>query len=340
MTRSQALAALRRALGPALLAAAVMLALVLGLLLSRSPTYRARVAVVATPVVGADGSNQDYGAVVSSVLPAVPELAVSTDVLDRLRGRYPKMSQADLEQSVAVELVPASGVARITATGASRAETTAVLRAVTDVVGTSDLLSPAGTFRVLGDVGVRPTEVRPDPLLAAGLGALAAALVALLTVAAVQIARPRLLTVSDVERVVRSVAPAHVPVVTHDRRSATVDLLVLHLVAAAPAATRVVSFTAGPVYADGLVQALAERLQQRVLSRGVASGDGGDPDDGQPVASRPRTSATPRHAVGSTLTTSPAVVTVRLRKTSADELTATLLVAEQEGHEVGLVVAQ
>lgn len=344
MTRSQALAALRRALLPAVLAAAVTMALVVLILVNRASEYQARVAVVATPVQGRDQALQSYGSVVSSVLPAIPELAVSSQVLDRVHQQVPDTTQAQLQQSVAVELVPASGVARVTVTGDSPAAATAVLRAVVDGIRSSDLLAPVATFRVLGNVDVPPTEVRPDPLLATGLGALAAVLVALLTVAAVQIARPRLLTISDVEQVVKSTTPGSVPVVALSGHQGALDLLVTRVAAAAPAATRVVPYAAGPADPDGLVDAVNKRLQQRASSRGRTSGDGVDHDGPRngvrsAGASNGRPSE-PRHGAQYVSATDPALVIVRLRRTSADELTAAVLAADEAGHGVGVVVAQ
>ncbi|MGY1690876.1 hypothetical protein [Geodermatophilus sp. SYSU D01105] len=339
MTRSQALAALRRAVVPAVLTAGAAMALVLALLLTRDPLYQARVGIVATPVAGGEQGTPEYGAVVSSIMPALPEVAVSTPVLDRLSGRLPGIDAATLAESVSVELVPASGVARVTVTGDSPETATAVLGAVVDVITGSDLLSPVATLTVIGDVDAETTKVDPDPLLAGGLGALAAVVVGLLAVAAVQVLRPRLLTLADVAQVVHSVASPAVPVMALDRRRRQLDLVASRLAAAAPAATRVRSFPAGPDTEDGVVEAIDQWLAQRVARRAPAVGSAVQ-GNGGPGGSNGRVGAVARHSSREAAAAEPAVVTVRLRRATADELTAAVLAALDSGHEIGAVVAR
>ncbi len=334
MTRSQALAALRRAIVPAVVAAGSTMAVVLLLLLTRDPVYQARVGIVATPVATGNQADPDYGAVVSSIMPALPEVAVSTPVLDRLPG----MDSTTLTESVSVELVPASGVARVTATGDSPEAATAVLQAVTSEIVGSDLLAPVGTFTVLGDVEAETTQVDPDPLLAGGLGALAAVVVGLLAVALVQVLRPRLLTVADVEQVVRSIASPAVPVVALGRRERGLDLLAALLAAEAPEATRVRSFPAGPEAEDGVVQAIDERLARRVTDRTPAPPSAAE-DHGRRAANGHGVFEA-RHRPPGAVGAEPAVVTVQLRRTTAEELTAAVLAAHDAGHELGAVVAR
>jgi capsular polysaccharide biosynthesis protein len=314
------------------------MALVLVLLLTRDPLYQARVGIVATPAANSGAAGPEYGAVVSSIMPALPEVAVSTPVLDRLAGPLPELDAATLSESVAVELVPASGVARVTVTGDTPEAATAILRAVVDEVVDSNLLAPAGTFTVLGDVGAEPVQVGPDPLLAGGLGVLAAVVVGLIAVAAVQVLRPRLLTVDDVERVVRTVASSAVPVVALGRRQRGVDVLASRLALAAPGATRVLTFPAGPGTEDGVAAAIDERLARRVLERGPAPAQPMDHE--RPAASNGRATTDARHRVREAVHLEPAVVTVQLRRTTTEELTAALLAALDSGHELGAVVAR
>jgi len=318
MTRAQAVAALRRALIPAVVAALLTLGLVLGLLLTRPPTYETRVGLVAVPAAApvpapTVNTNPEYGSVISLAMPALPEVAVSDPVLQRLGDRVPGIDRTELAETVAVEVVPSSAVARITVQAETPEAAGAVLRAVVDTITSSNLLAPVGTFRVLGDPGSAPTLVRPDPLLAIGLGATAAALVGLMTAAAIQLARPRLLTVPDVEHVVGSFASDGVPVVGMDRRRRRLDLLVSHLSGTTAPGHGVVTFPAGPGDDDGLAEAVNERLRERPAGNG-------------------------RHAAG-TPADDTAVVTVRLRRTDADQLTAALLRAEESGHPLRLVVA-
>lgn len=318
MTRAQAVAALRRALVPAVLAALLTLGLVLGLLLTRAPTYEGRVGLVAVPAAApvpaaTVNTNPEYGSVISLAMPALPEVAVSDPVLQRLGNQVPGIDRTELAEMVAVEVVPSSAVARITVQAETPEATSAVLRAVVDTITGSNLLAPVGTFRVLGDPAGAPTLVRPDLLLAIGLGVTGAVLVGLLTAAAIQLARPRLLTVPEVEHVVGSVASAGVPVVRMDRGRRRLDLLVSHLSGTAAPGHGVVTFPAGPGDDDGLGEAVNERLRERPAGNG-------------------------RHAAG-TLASGTAMVTVRLRRTSADQLTAALLRAEESGHPLRLVVA-
>ncbi|MGY1640761.1 hypothetical protein ACI782_06450 [Geodermatophilus sp. SYSU D00703] len=339
MTRSQALAALRRAVVPAVLAAGAAMALVVGLLLSRDPEYQSRVGVVATPVTSGNPADPDYGAVVSSIMPALPEVAVSTPVVERLSDRLPGMDAVTLAESVSVELVPASGVARVTATGESPQAATAVLSAVVDQIVDSDLLAPVGTFTVLGDVGAEATRVGPDPLLAGGLGSLAAVVVGLLAVAAVQVLRPRLLTVADVQQVVRSVASPEVPVVALGRSQRGLDVLASRVAAAAPTATRVRAFPAGSTAEDALVSAIDDRLARRAADLAPATWSAPG-DQGQRGGANGRMATDARHRVREAAPAEPALVTVRLRRTTAEELAAALLAALDSRHEVGAVVAR
>jgi len=339
MTRSQALAALRRALVPAVLAAAATLALVLTLLLSRAPEHQARVGIVATPVATGNQADPDYGAVVSSVMPALPEVAVSSPVLDRLADRFPDMDAASLAESVSVELVPASGVARVTATGDSPETATAVLEAVVDEIVDSDLVAPVGTFTLLGDVGAETTRVGPDPLLAGGLGLLAAVVVGLLAVAAVQVLRPRLLTVPDVERIVRAVASPDVPVVAVGKDDRGLDVVAARLALAAPGVRQVRSFPAGAGAADGVVDAIGERLLRRTTEAAAAAW-GAEEDHVRNGGTDRRTATEARHRLREAVPAELAVVTVQLRRTSPDQLTAALLEALESGRPIGAVVVR
>lgn len=339
MTRSQALSALRRAIVPAVLAAGATMALVLALLLTGEPEYQSRVGLVAIPVATGNPADPEYGAVVSSIMPALPEMAVSTSVVDRLARELPGVDVTTLAESVAVELVPASGVARVTATGGSPEAAAAVLRAVVDEIVDSNLLAPVGRFTVLGDVDAEVTQVGPDSLLAGGLGVLAAVVVGLIAVAAVQVLRPRLLTVDDVEDVVRSVVDSGVPVLALGRHQRGLDVLAARLAALAPEATQVRGFPAGAGAQDGVVQAIDERLAGRALNRATPpSAPGQDPAGAARRNGRAVTEA--RHLVPQAVPLEPAVVIVQLRRTTSEELAAALLAAIESGNEIGAVVVR
>jgi capsular polysaccharide biosynthesis protein len=320
MTRSQVLAALRRAFVPALLAAVGTFALVASLARGGEPTYQVRVGIAAVPNPGQDANAPEYGSVVSLAMPALPELAVSAPVRDAVAAQLGDIGEAELLRSVTVELVPDSAVARITATRDTPRAASTLLRIVVDRILKSPLLSPVGRFHVLGNLSVEPLEVKPDPKLAMGLALFAAAFVALLAVAAVQVLSPRLLTADDVERVVRSTSAAPIPIMPLRRGEADLGLLASRLAVTAPDARSVVAFPAGGS-SNGLAEALSERLGNRRSARTDhgASGAG---------------------AAGAPQGHEPAVVSVRLRRDRPEQLAAALLRAEESGHRVGVVVVK
>ncbi len=349
MTRSQALAALRRALVPAVLVAGLVLALVLAVLMTRGATYESRVSLVATPVAELGAERLEFGAVVSVVMPAIPEVAVSTGVLDRLQGGPAgALTAEELASSVAVELVPASGVARITVTTDDAAQSSSVLQAIVAEVRQGSLLSPVGRFLLIGSTEVPPTQVRPDSTLALGLAILAAGTAGLLAVAAVQVLRPVLLTVSDVERVVRDSTTPHVPV-TSVRGANGLDLLSAHLMVGAPGVRSVRVFTERGAGDEQLAVTVAARLtgtapvqpsRPRFRSRRdlrppepPVQAPAGAQADVRPLPDvRPVPEARPDDQV--------ALVTARLRRTTPDQLRATLLQAQASGLRTGAVAVR
>ncbi len=367
MTRSQALAALRRALVPALVVAALVLGLVLTLLLTRPPAYESRVTLVASPVTGLGPEAPEFAGVVSVVMPAIPEIAASTDVLRRLDGGPADELDLDLlAASVAVELVPASGVGRVTVTTDDAATTSAVLAAVVEEVQERRPLEPVGRFSVIGSVETPPTQVRPDSTLAVGLAVVAAALAGLLAVAAVQVLRPVLLTVPDVEDVVRASTTPAVPV-TSVRGAAGLDLLVAHLRVAAPGVCTVQVLPASGADGERLAATISGRLRgtaapsptgRRFSSRrhlrsgvhvapepGLRSGARQPAEDGRPAQGR-RAAGPELPAVLDDVSGDGqpggqvAVVTARLGRTTAEQLRAALLSAQASGLPTGAVAVR
>jgi hypothetical protein len=141
----------------------------------RGDEYEARVGLLATPVAGAP----QFGEVVALSLPAVVELARSPSVL----------AKADAPAAdVAVELVPASGLARLTVRAPSAEQASTAVTAIARAVIAANLLTPAGTLRLL-DEHPDVTQVAPDRPLGAGL-ALVAAVVATVAAAALWQVRP------------------------------------------------------------------------------------------------------------------------------------------------------
>ncbi|WIX84785.1 hypothetical protein [Amycolatopsis sp. DG1A-15b] len=149
-------------------------ALVLIVGLTRGAEYQGRVSLLAGPAA-ADGA--PYGEVVSLALPALVELARSPSVLSAaapVSGYRPD----ELAEHVSVELVPASGLARLSVRAASPEQAGATALALGKAMIDADLLAPAGKLRTL-DARPEVLTVAPDVPLVGGLalvGAVAAGL--------------------------------------------------------------------------------------------------------------------------------------------------------------------
>jgi hypothetical protein len=287
VTGAQTLAAFRRALLPVLLAALVTLAGVVGLMMSRPPSYQVRVALIATPVESraAAGSGMDFGQVVSLGMPSLPEYVVADDVLAAVEAQVPGAPDAGvLRSAITVELVPASGVARVAVSTDDPATARAVLRVVVRQIAKADLLAPVAVLKPIGTSDPAAEVVGRDPLLALGLGLVAAIAVSLLTVVLVQTLRPRLLTHADVERIVDSLfegeAPPPVVEVRQDGRG--VDLLAAYLIAQDPQVLDVKVVASGPPLAGDFSRQMRSALRKVTTAReaGLALdpfGPGADP---------------------------------------------------------------
>ncbi|WP_410614179.1 hypothetical protein [Amycolatopsis sp. lyj-109] len=159
---------------PSVAVALLVGALVLLVGLTRGAEYQGRVSLLAGPAA-ADGA--PYGEVVSLALPALVELARSPSVLQAaapVSGYTPD----ELAGHVSVELVPASGLARLSVRAASPEQAGAAAMALGKAMIDADLLAPAGKLRTLDS---RPdvVTVAPDVPLVGGLalvGAVAAGL--------------------------------------------------------------------------------------------------------------------------------------------------------------------
>lgn len=271
MTGAQTLAAFRRALLPAIAAGIGVLALVLLVLLTRPVSYDARIGLVASPKVTGQGMPSDYyGAVVSLTMQALPELAVSDGTLTAIRAAVPQApSVAELRTSITVELVPGSGVARVSVVARERATAVSMLNALITEIQRADLLAPAAELEAIGAGGPTTQIVERDPLLALGLGLVGGLIASLITVVAVQALRPRLLTVADVEQVVEEVFAADEPppVVALDDRDQGLTLLAAHLLAQKPVATGVTVVPAGIPLRDDLAPRLRNALRTLRVAR-------------------------------------------------------------------------
>jgi hypothetical protein len=162
---------------PRTAAVSVAAGLVVGLLvltagLLRGEAYQGRVSLLAEPAGQADGSAAQYGEVVSLALPALVELARSPSVLQAaapVSGYAPE----ELGTHVSVELVPASGLARLSVRAPSAEQAGATASALGKAMIDANLLAPAGRLRAL-DPRPDVVPVAPDAPLVTGL-ALAAA---------------------------------------------------------------------------------------------------------------------------------------------------------------------
>ncbi|CCH33203.1 hypothetical protein ABZ816_19250 [Actinosynnema sp. NPDC047251] len=152
-----------RLFGEGVLVALAVGALVLLATMFKSEEYQARVGLLAGP---ASAEAPQYGEVTALVMPALVELARSPSVVGAVGTNAERVS---------VELVPASGLARLSvrASTAERAKREAT--ALADLVIKANLLAPAGKLRVLDVPEV--VRVSPDWPLSIGL-ALAAGVAA------------------------------------------------------------------------------------------------------------------------------------------------------------------
>jgi hypothetical protein len=211
----------------------------------RGDEYEARVGLLATPA----GAATQFGEVVALSLPAVVEVARSPTVLAAAKT---------LSADVAVELVPASGLARLTVRAPSAEQAGRAATAIARAVIAADLLAPAGTLRLLDE---RPdvTQVAPDRPLGVGL-ALAAAVVAGVAAAALRQVRP-----GNGVRAALSSAGIHHPVTTAKADDPQLPDRLTALCAAAARPARVVA----------VVPALAKEAANLTRRMGVAPEDTG-----------------------------------------------------------------
>ncbi|MEV6640577.1 hypothetical protein [Amycolatopsis sp. NPDC051371] len=155
-------------------------ALVLLVGLTRGTEYQGRVSLLAGPVAAPEAVPQ-YGEVVSLALPALVELARSPSVLQAAApasGYRPD----ELAERVSVELVPASGLARLSVRASSAEQAGGTATALGKAMIDADLLAPAGKLRLL-DPRPEVIAVAPDAPLVTGLALVAAVAAGLATAA-------------------------------------------------------------------------------------------------------------------------------------------------------------
>lgn len=168
--------------------ALVVAVLVLAVTSLRGEQYESRIALLAVPATQTDSAAQ-FGEVASLAMPAVVQLVHSTTVLEA-GARAAGSTAREIANGVAVELVPASGLARLSVRAGSADKASAAATAMAKAVADANLLAPAGRLRVLDE---RPdtTRVAPDWKLAVGLALAAALAAAIATVTLRSLRRPR-----------------------------------------------------------------------------------------------------------------------------------------------------
>jgi hypothetical protein len=168
-------------LGVALLVAvAVLLAVELG-----GEEHESRVGLLA---VATEGGAAQYGEVVALSLPALVEVSRSPSVL-RDPAAALGMTTEELAGRVSVELVPASGLARLSVRAAAADQAAEAASRIAQAVVDADLFAPAARLRLLD----RPetTRVAPDRPLAFGLALVASVLAGLAAYAVGHLRRTR-----------------------------------------------------------------------------------------------------------------------------------------------------
>jgi capsular polysaccharide biosynthesis protein len=217
-----------------ILAALVVGGVVGGIVFSRPAEYQASISLLAVPTAADAGDSSQYGAVVSYGLPALTELARSPSVLRTVSRTVPGSPAPDvLYQQITVEIVPTSGVARITVTAASAELAGNLAEALNRAVAADDILAPSATLRPVDEVA-DVTQTSPQVELGIGLALVAAVLAGLAVAVYFRPFRPR---VNAGAAVLGALAQAgHRPVAVLDGRDPVLvnRLLVLQQTAARP----------------------------------------------------------------------------------------------------------
>jgi capsular polysaccharide biosynthesis protein len=180
----------------AALAGVLVFVAVLAGVLTAPVSYQGSVGMVARPAAGTDAvisgdvTSTGYGEVVSLALPALPELATSPTLLAGVASEVPGAPTPDaLRPDVSVELVPGSGVARVSVRNDDPDVAAGLTEALARRIQDAAPLAPAGTLSAVDSRAV-VTEVSPGTVTGGAL-ALLAGLVAAAAVAALLLPRRR-----------------------------------------------------------------------------------------------------------------------------------------------------
>jgi hypothetical protein len=256
-------AQLGRPLVAGLLAAVLTGLLVLLATELRGDEYEARIGLLAIPAAPAAGVTAQYGEVVALTLPALVEVAHSPSVL-RAAAVATGTSPDQFAEHVAVELVPASGFARLSVRAPSATQAGAAVTAIARRLVDARLLAPVGTLRLLDG---RPdiAQVAPDRPLGLGLALAAAAVAGVAAAALCHARRPGHAAV----RAALAAAGIHHPVTTARADEPDLPERLAALCTAAGRAARVVAVA--PAVA-GQATALARRMTDDVFPVGADTG--------------------------------------------------------------------
>jgi capsular polysaccharide biosynthesis protein len=257
MTLTNAVRHRLRVAAASALAGLVVGGLVTVAVMMRPPEFDGRIGLVAVPVTATEGSADEYGEVVSLGLPALTELARSPSMLRDVAASVPNSPPVEeLFESVTVELVPGSGVARLTVRADDGALAGALAEQLTRRVIDADVLSPSARLRAL-DTQADIQQVSPNLQLGIGLALIAAVLAALTTAVYLRSFRPHVRGSSPILDALADVGSR--PVAVLDGRDPVLVNRILVLQQAANRPLRVVPVGPG---LDGRVNSLSGALSE------------------------------------------------------------------------------
>lgn len=205
-----------------------------------------------------------YGEVVALALPSVTELATTPSVLTATALAVPGAPPVDeLASSIGVELLPGSGVARLSVRAATPETAAQLTEALAATIIRADVLAPAATLQVLDDQAT-VSQVSPDLQLGAGLALIAGIVAAAAAAAFLRPFRPRL---SASETVLDALADAgRGPVAVLDGADPVLATRIVVLQRAANRPVRVVGTAPG---LGSQVRSLETELAQNAAYLGV-----------------------------------------------------------------------
>jgi capsular polysaccharide biosynthesis protein len=173
--------ALRGSVVAGLVAAIAVGAIVLTYVGKKPVMYEARFTLVARAAKTSGPDQVDLASLASLTMPSLTDLARSPTVLEDVVQRVNSTSSVqDLAEHIGVELVPASGVARISVRAATPTLATDLAQALSGKLTQLRLLAPAGRLQVYGPETSGVRKVSPDGRLSVGFALLAAISVALM----------------------------------------------------------------------------------------------------------------------------------------------------------------